>query len=74
MQKRKLGVSGLEASALGLGCMRMSFGDKPVDKQEMIAFLHTAVDRGITFFDTAEVYCPFTNELLVGEALEPFRG
>jgi aryl-alcohol dehydrogenase-like predicted oxidoreductase len=74
MQKRKLGNSGLEVSALGLGCMRMSFGDKPVDKQEMITFLHTAVERGITFFDTAEVYGPFTNEELVGEALEPFRG
>ncbi len=74
MQKRKLGKSGLEVSALGLGCMRMSFGDRPTDKQEMIALLHEAVDRGITFFDTAEVYGPFTNEELVGEALEPFRG
>jgi aryl-alcohol dehydrogenase-like predicted oxidoreductase len=74
MQKRKLGKSGLEVSALGLGCMRMSFGDKPVDKQEMIAFLHKAVERGVTFFDTAEVYGPFTNEELVGEALEPFHG
>src|SRR5512144_2062790 len=74
MQKRKLGNSGLEVSALGLGCMRMSFGDKPVDKQEMIAFLHAAVERGITFFDTAEVYGPFTNEELAGEALAPFRG
>ena len=74
MQTRKLGKSGLEVSALGLGCMRMSFGDKPTDKQEMIAFLHAAVDRGITFFDTAEVYGPFTNEELVGEALAPFRG
>jgi aryl-alcohol dehydrogenase-like predicted oxidoreductase len=75
MQKRKLGSSGLEVSAMGLGCMRMSFGDAPIgDKQEMIAFLHTAVERGITFFDTAEVYGPFTNEELVGEALEPFRG
>ena len=74
MQKRKLGNSGLEVSALGLGCMRMSFGDKPVDKQEMITFLHKAVERGITFFDTAEVYGPFTNEELVGEALQPFRG
>jgi aryl-alcohol dehydrogenase-like predicted oxidoreductase len=75
MQKRKLGNSNLEVSALGLGCMRMSFGDSPIgDKQEMIAFLHSAVDRGITFFDTAEVYGPFTNEELVGEALEPFRG
>lgn len=74
MQKRKLGSSGLEVSTLGLGCMRMSFGDSPTDKQEMITFLHTAVERGITFFDTAEVYGPFTNEELVGEALEPFRG
>ena len=75
MQKRKLGNSNLEVSALGLGCMRMSFGDNPVgDKQEMISFLHSAVDRGITFFDTAEVYGPFTNEELVGEALSPFRG
>jgi len=74
MQKRKLGNSGLELSALGLGCMRMSFGDTPTDKQEMIAFLHTAVERGITFFDTAEVYGPFTNEELVGEALAPFKG
>ena len=74
MQKRKLGNSNLEVSALGLGCMRMSFGDRPTDKQEMISFLHTTVDRGITFFDTAEVYGPFTNEELVGEALEPFRG
>ena len=75
MQKRKLGNSGLEVSALGLGCMRMSYGDNPVgDRQEMITFLHAAVDRGITFFDTAEVYGPFTNEELVGEALAPFRG
>jgi aryl-alcohol dehydrogenase-like predicted oxidoreductase len=75
MQKRKLGNNGLEVSALGLGCMRMTFGDAPIgDKQEMIAFLHAAVDRGVTFFDTAEVYGPFTNEELVGEALEPFRG
>ena len=74
MQKRKLGNSGLEVSALGLGCMRMSFGDTPTDKQEMIAFLHKAVECGITFFDTAEVYGPFTNEELVGEALEPFKG
>ena len=75
MQKRTLGNSGLEVSAMGLGCMRMSFGDSPVgDKEEMISFLHTAVERGITFFDTAEVYGPFTNEELVGEALEPFRG
>jgi aryl-alcohol dehydrogenase-like predicted oxidoreductase len=74
MQKRKLGNSHLEVSALGLGCMRMSFGDKPADKQEMIDFLHKSVERGITFFDTAEVYGPFTNEELVGEALEPFKG
>src|SRR5580704_14676854 len=75
MQKRTLGKSGLTVSALGLGCMRMSFGDRPIgDKAEMIAFLHAAVDRGITFFDTAEVYGPFTNEELVGEALEPFNG
>ncbi len=74
MQKRKLGNSNLEVSALGLGCMRMSFGDTPTDKQEMITFLHKAVERGITFFDTAEVYGPFTNEDLVGEALEPFKG
>ncbi len=73
MEKRKLGKSGLEVSALGLGCMRMSFGDTPTDKQEMIDLLHKAVERGITFFDTAEVYGPFTNEELVGEALEPFR-
>lgn len=74
MKKRQLGNSGLEVSALGLGCMRMSFGDKPTDKQEMLTFLHTAVERGVTFFDTAEVYGPFTNEELVGKALEPFRG
>jgi aryl-alcohol dehydrogenase-like predicted oxidoreductase len=74
MQKRKLGKSGLEVSALGLGCMRMTFGDAPIGtKEEMITFLHKAVERGVTFFDTAEVYGPFTNELLVGEALEPFR-
>lgn len=74
MQTRKLGNSNLEVSALGLGCMRMSFGDTPTDKQEMIEFLHKSVERGVTFFDTAEVYGPFTNELLVGEALEPFKG
>ena len=74
MQKRKLGNGGLEVSALGLGCMRMSFGDTPTDKQEMITFMHQAVERGVTFFDTAEVYGPFTNEELVGEALESFRG
>ena len=74
MEKRKLGKSGLEVSALGLGCMRMSFGDRPVDRRKMIALLHAAVERGITFFDTAEVYGPFTNEELVGESLEPFKG
>ncbi len=75
MQKRKLGNSDLEVSALGLGCMRMSHDESPIpDKQEMISFLHAAVDRGITFFDTAEVYGPFTNEELLGEALAPFRG
>lgn len=74
MKTRKLGNSGLEVSAMGLGCMRMSFGDTPTDKQEMIDFMHKAVERGVTFFDTAEVYGPFTNEKLVGEALEPFKG
>lgn len=75
MQKRKLGKSGLEVSALGLGCMGMSFGLGPAkDKKEMISLLHTAVERGITFFDTAEVYGPHINEELVGEALEPFAG
>ena len=70
MQKRKLGKSNLEVSALGLGCMGMSFSyGPPADKQEMIALLRTAVDRGVTFFDTAEVYGPYTNEELVGEAL-----
>ena len=74
MKTRKLGKGNLEVSALGLGCMRMSFGDTPTDKDEMIAFMHKTVERGITFFDTAEVYGPFTNEELVGEALEPFKG
>jgi aryl-alcohol dehydrogenase-like predicted oxidoreductase len=74
MQKRKLGKSGLEVSALGLGCMGMSFSyGPPKDKQEMISLLRTAVERGITFFDTAEVYGPFINEELVGEALSPLR-
>jgi aryl-alcohol dehydrogenase-like predicted oxidoreductase len=74
MQKRKLGNSNLEVSALGLGCMGMSYGYGPAaDKQEMISLIRTAVERGITFFDTAEVYGPFTNEELVGEALAPFR-
>ncbi len=75
MQKRKLGKSNLEVSALGLGCMGMSFSyGPPKDKQEMISLLRAAVERGVTFFDTAEVYGPFTNEELVGEALAPFRG
>ena len=75
MQKRKLGNSNLEVSALGLGCMGMSFGYGPAaDKKEMILLLRSAVERGVTFFDTAEVYGPFTNEELVGEALSPFRG
>jgi aryl-alcohol dehydrogenase-like predicted oxidoreductase len=75
MQKRKLGKSNLEVSALGLGCMGMSFSyGPPKDKQEMISLIRTAIDRGITFFDTAEVYGPFINEELVGEALAPFRG
>ncbi|MDB5172639.1 MAG: putative oxidoreductase, aryl-alcohol dehydrogenase like protein [Phycisphaerales bacterium] len=75
MPKRKLGKSGLEVSAIGLGCMGMSFSyGPPKDKQEMISLLRAAVDRGITFFDTAEVYGPYTNEELVGEALAPYRG
>jgi len=75
MQKRKLGNSGLEVSAIGLGCMGMSFGYGPAaDKNEMITLIHKAVEQGITFFDTAEVYGPFVNEELVGEALEPFKG
>jgi aryl-alcohol dehydrogenase-like predicted oxidoreductase len=74
MQKRKLGKSNLEVSAIGLGCMGMSFGYGPAaDKKEMIALIQTAVERGVTFFDTAEVYGPFTNEELVGEALAPVR-
>jgi aryl-alcohol dehydrogenase-like predicted oxidoreductase len=74
MQKRKLGKSNLEVSALGLGCMGMSFGYGPAgDKQEMISLLRSAAERGVTFFDTAEAYGPFTNEELVGEALAPFR-
>src|SRR2546421_2771539 len=74
MQKRKLGNSNLEVSALGLGCMGMSFSyGPPKDKQEMTSLLRAAVERGITFFDTAEVYGPFLNEELVGEALAPFR-
>jgi len=75
MQTRTLGSNGLNVSALGLGCMGMSFGLGPAaDKQEAIALIRAAVERGVTFFDTAEVYGPFTNEELVGEALEPFRG
>ncbi|HZY44789.1 MAG TPA: aldo/keto reductase [Anaerolineae bacterium] len=75
MQKRKLGNSGLEVSAIGLGCMGMNFSYAPFpDKQEMISLIRTAVERGVTFFDTAEVYGPFTNEELVGEALALFRG
>jgi aryl-alcohol dehydrogenase-like predicted oxidoreductase len=75
MQNRKLGKSNLEVSALGLGCMGMSFGYGPAgDKQEMISVIRSAVEQGVTFFDTAEVYGPFTNEELVGEALAPFRG
>src|SRR5712664_3418008 len=74
MQKRKLGKSNLEVSAIGLGCMGMSFAyGPPKDRQEMISLLHAAVDRGVTFFDTAEVYGPFLNEELVGEALAPVR-
>ena len=74
IQKRKLGRSNLEVSALGLGCMGMSFGYGPAaDKQEMITLIRTAVERGVTFFDTAEIYGPFANEELVGEALSPFR-
>src|SRR2546422_11339428 len=74
MQKRKLGKSNVEVSALGLGCMGMSFGYGPAaDKQEMISLIRSAVERGVTFFDTAEAYGPFTNEELVGEALAPFR-
>jgi aryl-alcohol dehydrogenase-like predicted oxidoreductase len=74
MKKRKLGKNGMEVSAIGLGCMGMSFGyGPPADKQEMIALLRSAVERGVTFFDTAEMYGPFTNEELVGEALAPLR-
>ena len=74
MQKRELGNSGLEVSALGLGCMGLSFGYGPAtDKREGIALIRAAVERGVTFFDTAEIYGPLTNEELVGEALAPFR-
>src|SRR2546421_9790654 len=74
MQKRTLGKSGLEISAIGLGCMGMSYGYGPAaDEQEMISLVRSAVDLGVTFFDTAEVYGPFTNEELVGKALSPLR-
>src|SRR6266511_2029135 len=74
MQTRKLGNSNLEVSVIGLGCMGMSFGYGPAaNKQEMIGLIRAAVERGVTFFDTAQVYGPFTNEELVGEALAPFR-
>jgi aryl-alcohol dehydrogenase-like predicted oxidoreductase len=74
MQRRKLGNSGLEVSAIGLGCMGMSFGyGPPMDRREAISLIRTAVEKGVTFFDTAEAYGPFTNEELVGEALAPFR-
>src|SRR5437764_13805675 len=74
MKKRELGKSGLEVSAIGLGCMGMSSGyGPPKDKQEMISLLRAAVERGVTFFDTAEIYGPFINEELVGEALVPMR-
>src|SRR3954462_12629340 len=74
MQTRQLGTSGLEVSALGLGCMGLSYGYGPaVDRQHGISLIRAAVDRGVTFFDTAEVYGPFTNEELVGEALAPVR-
>src|SRR5438309_5339486 len=74
MKRRKLGKSNLEVSAIGLGCMGLSFGYGPaVDKQQGISLIRAAVERGVTFFDTAEVYGPFTNEELVGEALAPFR-
>src|SRR5271163_787649 len=75
MEKRTLGKSGLEVSALGLGCMGMSFSYGPAkDKKEMLSLIHAAVEKGVTFFDTAEVYGPYINEELVGEALEPYHG
>src|SRR4051794_9010398 len=75
MQQRSLGRSGLEVSALGLGCMGLSASYGPAtDKQDAIQLIRTAVERGVTLFDTAEIYGPFHNELLVGEALEPFKG
>ena len=74
MQKRRLGKSGLEVSALGLGCMGLSFGLGPaINRQQAITLIRSAVDRGVTFFDTAQAYGPFSNEELVGEALAPFR-
>ncbi|MCO6511874.1 MAG: aldo/keto reductase, partial [Aridibacter famidurans] len=74
MKKRELGTSGLEVSALGLGCMGMSFGyGEPKNEDEMISLIRSAVEKGVTFFDTAEVYGPFTNEVLVGKALAPVR-
>src|SRR5690348_5830723 len=74
MQKRTLGKSGLEVSALGLGCMGLSFGLGPAtDRQSAVALIRAAVERGVTFFDTAQVYGPFTNEEVVGEALAPYR-
>jgi aryl-alcohol dehydrogenase-like predicted oxidoreductase len=74
LEKRKLGSSGLEVSAIGLGCMGMSYAYGPAsDKIEMISLIRSAVERGVTFFDTAEIYGPFTNEELVGEALAPYR-
>src|SRR5919112_2962652 len=74
MKKRRLGKSGLEVSALGFGCMGLNFSyGKPGDRDEMIKLVRGAVERGVTFFDTAEMYGPFTNEELVGEALSPFR-
>ena len=74
MKKRNLGKSNLETSAIGLGCMGLSFGYGPaVDKQQGLSLIRAAVERGVTFFDTAEVYGPYTNEELVGEALAPFR-
>lgn len=74
MKKRILGKSGLEVSAIGLGCMGMSYGyGLPSDKKKMISLLHRAVEKGVTFFDTAEIYGPYLNEELVGEALKPFR-
>src|SRR5437762_3070726 len=75
MQKRKLGNSNLEVSAMGLGCMGLSFGYGPAtDRQQAISLIRAAVEKGVTFFDTAEIYGPLTNEELVGKALEPFRG